>query len=313
MAINVSYSPVATAVGLAAQAGVGQRVRQQQQYDLQLQDLVNQMQAHSDSVNANQISQAMEEQRIGLGANESQQRMHDQMIQQQALDSYRQANLMSASQNHNAVNQINQQRADAQTTAAGAQQDNANLGQAKFADKQDAINQLPTDEQTIVRAQGHLQSAGANAADPRHFALQQYKAYERDLQQAMKDQQAATYDPNDKRKFLAEQSSDNPDAIKGMESAYSAAAKRVADAQQKLKALNDQLNPQPNNIPVSPQAMQQIAQQNQQGQGPAQQLQAQPQQQQGQPAVVNTQEDYAQLPSGTLYVDAQDGQIYRKR
>jgi hypothetical protein len=236
MAINVDYSPISSALGLAAQAGQGQRRRQQQQVDLQTIGLAQEMQRAADQRHAQEIQQSLEEQRIGLGAQENADRNRTNSIEQQAQEAYRQQALAQQKDYHD--QQLSQQKEIA-GTANSTRQQNADLAATKFQTQQDAIGNLPPDQQNVVRAQGHLPSAGQ---DESRLLIAEYRRLSEVQRQAIKDQQAAAYDPNDTKKILYEPSSTNPQAIKGMEAAFDAAARRSAAAAQRMQQIDEALS-----------------------------------------------------------------------
>lgn len=263
MAINVDYSPISTALGLAAQAGQGQRRQRQQQIDLQTIGLAQEMQRAADQRHAQEIQQSLEEQRIGIGAQEHADRNRDAAVGQAAQEAYHQQSLAQQKDYHN--QQLAQQKEIAGNTNA-TQQQNADLAANKFQTQQDAINNLPPDQQNVVRAQGHLPSAGQ---DESRLLIAEYRRLAEVQRQAIKDQQAASYDPNDTKKIMYEPSSSNPKAIKGMEAAFDAAARRSSAAQARMDQIDGALSGKtsvlqpgaPTAVPA--QSVQQIVQANQ--------------------------------------------------
>lgn len=273
MAINVQYGPVAAALGLANQAGLGINRQRQQQNDQQFLGLVNDMQARADANHAREISQSLQEQSLSQQADNDAARLNLSATQNAAENALRAAglNLDSkrvdiAGQNATSNDQYRQGQLD-------ARQQTQQLQQTKFDTQQSGIDALPIDQQNIIRAQGHLP---ANGQDDSRLLIQEYRRLDSALRQAQKDNQAATYDPNDLKKILSEKSDKHPGAIKGMEAAFDSSSTRVAAIQNRLAqvqaALDSQMNqhmetgmaPATGQPAVSQQAIGQIIQQNQQ-------------------------------------------------
>lgn len=297
--INLTYSPIAAALGVAAAGGAAQGKLQKSQQDLDFIKMMQDVQARYDQQNQNEISQALGVQATNAELDMKQQAAQQAAQQQQIENEQRNRQLSTA------------ERAAAAQAASG--QARNTLAQTKYENQQAAIEQLPEDVQPVVGATGRMPYV-PRAAGGQDRSFQQLEAESRRLnaalQQKMKELNSYVYD--DRRDLgYKDQGSRLPTGqyvIKGMERPYSDAKMAAQQLQAKLDEINGALTSRVNSLTgqeqpaVAPEVAKQLA-----APAPA------PQAGGGQPPVVHTMQEYVQVPSGSLYIDAQDGQTYRKK
>jgi hypothetical protein len=232
MSLNVQYGPVSAAIGLAQQAGAGIRKRQQQQSDQDFLQYVQQAQDSANRNSANEISSALQQQSIQAendrAAAEFNRQSQNDVVRQQM----EQANL----------NLRTQQESNDQAALKVAQQQRqsgVDLAGQKYTDRTDAISQLPAAAQPYATAGVHQPGA---TPDEQRLLIAEYRRTQQALATAQKDLKAAEYDPNDMRQMLAEPSTANPKAKKGLEDQYAFASQRTTQLQERIKQLDDALS-----------------------------------------------------------------------
>lgn len=304
MAINVQYGPIGTALGLAQQAGAGRRNARVATQDLQFLQMMQQAQAEADRNYANQIQMALQAQQANANNSlRAEAVAADRDRQAQELEFRKQqANL--AQQNVQADN--TRQNAALQFRADQAGQEAATLQsqQAKQAGYLQSLPDGPVKQQALdyFAATGKLPEtvipqnprvAGSNLPADYRMLDAQYRRTENQLRSAQTVLKALSSggDPLKESRTM-------PGAIKGQEAQFVQAQARVQEIQKELESLGSILEQQSvpqANINAIIQAQQQPA----------------PAASQGTPTI-NSAQEYAALPSGTVYINGRTGQSARK-
>jgi hypothetical protein len=183
LAINIDYSPISSALGLAQQAGHAQRQRTVAAQDMQFVQMMQQAQQQADQEYANEIR---------LGQEQDQRKFsNDLAVQNQKRLAEEAANNVL---HQNAQTQVAQQNAN---TAAGNLQSNAayrngnldlsqqryDLSQQKYDTQQGALDNLPDDVANMIRANGHM----PGQAQQGNQGLAVYKAIEAEAQRVSRE------------------------------------------------------------------------------------------------------------------------------
>jgi hypothetical protein len=301
MSINIVHGDISAALGLAQQAGAGIAQQRQRATDMDFIRMMQQAQAQADAEHANEISQGIGVQEFNAGLDMKQQSMQQAAQQQQIENQQANTRLTIAQQNANNSNTNAQAR--------------INQSQDRYDTRQDAINQLPQDVQPVVRATGRMPYQPNGGTDHSFQQLEaEAKRYNAMLQQKMKELNSYIYD--DRRDLgYKDQGNRLPDGgyvIKGMEKKYSDAKIQAQQLQAKVDELNGALTGRTNSL--TGQAGPVVDESTVNKMVTAQQ--AQPVNNSsggGSPPVVHDAQEYAQVPSGTTYIWAGDGQSYVKK
>lgn len=311
MPFEIQYGPISAALGLARQAGLAQRQRTVFGQDQDFLNYVQQAQNHQDSLYATQVQNA-------LGVKEFNSNLGLQQQQQNANIQHSNAELELAKSQQAATNAYRQATAQQREESIQNQENRTDLSSQKYGDKQDAIQNLPPELQSIVQATGRMPYIPNSVGQDHSF--QQLEAEYKRLTAAeaveQKTQKNFSVDPKD---LIGPRSEPGtiPGVAKGFEKQYSASQQRLqqiqAAKQQIEGALGNQtqslLTPgqKPGAAPSPVLKYLQSLTTRQQPQGNDNQ-----QNDAGQPPVVHNAQEYAQLPSGTLYVNANTGQKAQK-
>jgi hypothetical protein len=294
MAINVQYGPISTGLGLAAQAGEGERVIRQRQLDMEFQKMVQQQQAQADAKYAAEVRTAIacEQQ----GAENTMQAQKMQLAAQgQAADQERQAQ---------AAQGLATERA-AQTTAL------TQKGEQNAAQHQAALTYLEGNPDAKARylATGKLEPLPTPG---REESLQLNKDREdrqnttvaiSRLQEAVRGQERVIKSLSGKD-ILTDAPLPPTDPAKLAQ--YNSAGKAMAVYQQQLDGLLTKLTPSA----VSPAAVKQMVQQ---GQAPAQApAQGAPQAAPSGVQTISTAAQFNELAPGATFIWQSDGKQYVK-
>lgn len=286
MAINVQHGNISSALGLALTSGQAIRQQQQQKQDMQFQSLVANMQADADRSHANEVSNALGVDKFNAttALNQQQDSANNQLRQQQIAQ--------QAASEQARIQQSGQQFQQAHANDAADQQmqvDKAMRDAQAATAKQAAISQLSPREQNVVNATGNMpfvpREGDANATTAKLL-----EGEARRLQAEIQNFQAAALkgqSPLDKiaNKPLPQVPPELLQRKQDIESLLGTSIDSVVNgakiAQQAVQARNTAP------APAAPSA--------------------------GGVPTVNTMAEYVALPSGTTYIDAQDGKTYVKR
>lgn len=300
MAINVQYGDISSALGLALRGGQAIRQRQQAAQDTQFLNLVADQQRAADAAHATEVSQALGADRTNAELAMDQQHYDQQnVLKQQQMDQQAaetQARLAQAAalnaQTHKYqdVNQQMKEQAVADKTA-------------KDQEKENAINMLTPEQQAVVRATGRMPYIPNNAgdSDAKAFALLQSES--RRMEAEIKAKQDAINktiegqlgqappDPQLNALKAQKMAIDNEIAKRTQGMIQNGTLNNARIAQQAVQARAAGLIP--TSIPQNG---------NTPGDAPS-----------GSTPVVHDAAEYAALPSGATYIDAEDGKTYRKK
>lgn len=325
MSIGITYGPISAGLQAAVGSGIAQRNRTRSQDDLQFLGLMNQAQAHADQQYANQVQQA-------LGVNEfnADQNLQQQHLATQQAMANRDFQFRVYDQNRDAAlrQQAISQQGQLGQARLGVQNDRLDLANTKYSNQQNALQQLPPELQNVVGATGRMPYVPNSVMQPDRTA-QTLTAIGRRLDaeigQEQKNSSNFTLGKND---LTSQKSSEIPGVISGMEQKYTASQKRIQSLTEQRQQVDDALKAQTQSIlqpgaKVNP--VQQYLQTLNSGHGQQQPdksggagqdagdqnsggIQTAPD---GTP-IVKTAQDYAQLPSGTVYINGNSGQKARK-
>lgn len=316
--IGIQYGPISAGLQAARGAGIAQRNRTVAQDDLSFLGLMNQAQAHQDQQYANQVQQA-----LGVKEFNSDQAMQQQHMAAQQAMANRDFQFRVYDQNRDAGirQQAIQQQGQLGQARVGIQGDRLDLAQQKYGNQQNAIAQLPADVQPVVGATGRMPwvpNRGQQDNTPALTAIG--RRLDAEIAQEQKNAGSFTVGKND---LTSEKSKDPsmPGVIAGMENKFKASQQRLLQLQADRQHIDDALRSRTQSIlqpgaTVDPaQATRDIARQNTDksgGNGQGADDNGGIQTASDGTPVVKTAQDYAQLPSGTVYINGNTGQKARK-
>jgi len=318
MSITFQYGPVGSAISLAQQAGKGQYRRQTAQDDNQFLSQVNAAQRTADDAYSNEIQSALAGRQL------------DQRAAQSNVDNQYRQNAFDANAAEQSNDRASRERIATLNQAAisGRQQSNQGFRDERDAGERGYLQSLPesalkTQSLAYFDATGKLpasalpQSPRSASADNSGRDLRsEYSRLVSELARTEKELKTSAYDDSKSFDNTADginRSASVPGAISGREARYQAADRTRLAILERLQKLNGALAGRTDSLlgssqpAVSSQAAQEIIQSRQQ---PVPQSAGQ---QSGNPPVVDSAQEYAQLPSGATYIDAQDGQTYVKK
>jgi hypothetical protein len=299
MAINVTYGPISAALGMAQQAGAGQGQVQAQQLQLQKQQrdmelirMMQQAQAQQDQQDNFAISNALKADDANADL-EMKQRAMDAANTQQATENQQRNRQLDISQQGVTANDANAQARMAQSQQYHQQ------SQENFQTNQDRLNVNSGSDEANRRALDAVRRSASLISAELQKKAKEINSYVIDENKDFATKLDPTPLPGGKHVAL------------GMMPKYQAALQAAQQLQQELDGMNQEVVTRTNSLTgktapvVDPStvnkmvAAPQAAPANSSGGGS--------------PPVVHNMQEYAQVPSGSLYVDSADGQTYRKK
>jgi hypothetical protein len=257
MAITVNHGNIASALGLAAQAGRADRNQRVASQDLQFLQLMQQAQQAADRDYANQIQTALNAQHVSneeaLQSSALQQRAADSRQtqadrdRQYALDAGKAgyvverdaANREQRAGDNAASRDLRSQGLDIQQAHQDTRQQTADLRDEKYRTQQTAIDELDPTIQGQVRAGGRLHVNGDG--DTRTLEAE-YRRLQTDVAAATKRQKDYTVDPKSLIGPRSEESPTVPGSAKGYEARYQDAQRQIDSARKRMEELDQQLH-----------------------------------------------------------------------
>jgi hypothetical protein len=320
MAINVQYGNIADALGLAQMAGKNQGDQQRFKNFTQFAQLTQEAQDAIDRKNASAIQNSLASDQANQHfqlAQDQLQAENQRVAAQQSLAAERSKSEDAFRQQELGIRKTNSENEAAyHTTRAGQFDRQQNRADENVQNKEAAIANLPPDAQDVVRATGRMpwrdRSFSPNADD-------QLEARLRDqLGKAIDREAKHTYRADDPNQMMEKPSSGSP-AIAGREAQYMQAQNDIAAIHAQMDALAQRRQQQAamaspvqaGTQGLNAAAVVRNAAPSQPGAQGAPQAPPQGPGSQTMPVHVSSAQDYAQLQSGSYYIDP-NGQTRQK-